>query len=81
MTRLKTAEALYECIPITIYLPFAYLGLRKVAQAVTSKAIIRFMFGTGIIVPCIELFSTYTKDRYYWPIVRKVYIELKESEE
>ena len=70
MDRLKTAEALYECIPITIYTPFAIYFLRKVGQANSGSLIVRFLGKLAVCVPMVEIPAQYTKEHYYWPIVR-----------
>ena len=34
----------------------------------------------AVVVPTVEIGSKYLRDRLYWPIVREVYMELKEQE-
>ena len=78
--RLKTAEALFECIPITFYMPFSLLFMRQVANANTGPKIFRFVGTLTLSLPLIEFGTQSVKDKYYWPIVRKTYLDLKESE-
>ena len=62
MERLKTAEALYECIPITIYIPFAFLGLRMCGRANTGPKIMKFILGASLVAPCVEMCAMKAKD-------------------
>jgi hypothetical protein len=80
MDNLKTAEALFECVPMTIYAPFALYFSRHVARATTPRLILRTVLILGISTPIIEFGAQMTKDRFYWPIVREIYLELKNNE-
>ena len=80
MNELKIAEALFECIPITIYLPFSLVFMRQAGNANTGPKILRFILTLGVSVPMIEIGAQSLKDKYYWPIVRKTYLDLKEQE-
>ena len=79
--RLKTAQALFECVPITIYSPFAVYFLRKTAQAVTAPKLINLALQLVFVVPCVEFVAQSTKTRLYWPLIRQIYMELNEKEE
>ena len=78
--RLKTAEALFECIPMTIYFPWALYFMRHVARATTPYLIGRTVLMLGVAGPTIEYSAQMAKDRYYWPIVREIFKELKDNE-
>ena len=79
--RLKTAEALFECIPMTIYAPFALYFMRHVARATTPFLIARTVLLLGVAAPTIEYSAQMTKDKYYWPIVREIFKDLKTNEQ
>ena len=68
--RLKTAEALYECVPLTIYSPFVIYYLRKTAQAVTGPLIVKLCIQLLIVAPSVEICAQYTKTALYWPLIR-----------
>ena len=55
VNNLKTAQALYECVPISIYTPFALYFLRRVAQANSGPAILRLCIHLTIAIPLVEL--------------------------
>ena len=40
---------------------------------------LRLLAQIAIIVPTVGLFARYQRDTLYWPIVRQVYIDLKEG--
>ena len=75
--RLKTAESIYECIPLTIYLPFSVYFLRLVGRANTGRRLLNFIGQLAIIVPTVECGARWQRDKLYWPIVQEVYRELK----
>ena len=81
LDRLKTAEAIFECVPMTIYTPFAVFFMRQVARATTPRLIGRTVGMLGVMVPVIEYTAQMTKDKYYWPIVREIYLDLKKNEQ
>jgi hypothetical protein len=73
LDQLKTAEALYECVPMSIYFPWAIFFMRHVARATTGKLILRTVAMMGVLGPIIEYSAQMAKDRAYWPIVREIY--------
>ena len=66
---------------MTIYAPFALYFMRHVARATTPYLIFRTVFLLGVSVPTIEYTAQMTKDKYYWPIVREIFVDLKKNEQ
>ena len=77
--RLKTAQALFEVIPIALYAPYLFLMMRVVAKANTSVKLMKFTALFTLTAPSVELTSRYLKDHYYWPLVKQTYLEVKEQ--
>ena len=57
--RLKTAQALYEVIPLGLYLPYLFGMMRVVAKANTSALLLRFTILFGCTAPIVEVTSRY----------------------
>ncbi len=76
---LKTAQAYYELVPVTIYAPYLFVMMRKVAKANTGALISRFVLLTICTAPFVELGQRYLRDTLYWPLVRQTYLEIKEE--
>ena len=81
LDRLKTAEALFECVPVSVYSPFIVFFLRATARANTGRRFVVLLGQLLVVVPPVEYFAMTYRDKLYWPIVREVYLELKQSEE
>ena len=77
--RLKTAQALFEIVPITLYAPYLFIMMRVIAKANTSVKLLKFTALFCATAPVIEFTSRYLKDYYYWPLVKTTYIEVKEQ--
>ena len=77
--KLKTAQALYELVPISLYAPYLFLMMRQVAKANTSALLARFVLLAVLTAPSVEVGARTLRDRLYWPIVRKTYLEVKDS--
>jgi hypothetical protein len=66
---------------MTIYAPFALYFMRHVARATTPFLIARTVLLLGVAAPTIEYSAQMTKDKYYWPIVRGIFKDLKNNEQ
>lgn len=65
-------------IPVAVYLPYLVFMLRKVGQATDRQKVIRASMIVIGTIPFVELASKYSRDYLYWPLVRDIYIEVKE---
>ena len=77
--RLKTAQALYELKPTSLYAPYLFLMMRQVAKANTPALIARFVLLALVTAPIVEVGARNFRDKMYWPLVRETYLEVKES--
>ena len=55
--------------------------LRASGNANTAKRFGGLLLKLVVVVPTVEYCAQTQRDKYYWPIVRKVYLELKKAEE
>jgi hypothetical protein len=67
---MKTAQALYEIVPLSIYSPYLFVMMRIVAKANTQKAMIRFIGVLLMSAPLMEGTARYMRDKMYWPLVK-----------
>jgi len=66
---LKTAQAIFEVVPVAIYLPYLFLMMRQVLRANTAKKYGVCMLTLTMTLPWVEGAQVYMKERLYWPIV------------
>ena len=66
---------------MTMYAPFALYFMVLSARATDRYKLTSLVKQACVIVPPVELASRYYRDKLYWPIVREVYIELKQLED
>ena len=52
--KLKTAQAVYETVPVIMLTPYAYFLLRKIAQANKSNQIRNFTLGVLLTYPLAD---------------------------
>ena len=78
--KLKTAQALYECVPLITYSPFFLYFLRSIGRVSTGRGMLLFLGQVAVVAPPVEYLAVTQRDKLYWPIVREVYLELKEQE-
>ena len=53
---------------------------RFAARSTTAKKFITFGLVTVGSMPIVEITAMYFRDRYYWPLVRELYLEVKNIE-
>ena len=80
MDRLKTAEAIYEVVPIAIMSPYALFMLRHSASFQMSPTALKKSFLYGAIGIPIYLMALHFQSKAYFPLVAQVYLEVSNKE-
>jgi len=67
-------------VPVLVYTPYLLVFMRRTAKVVNTRQAVGVATAFLVTLPFAEIGARWLRDRLYWPLVRQLYLGLKEEE-